>query len=58
MLKYEFRQLSKGALKKIFHDFLLSKMEAEDDYVDGPFSYKKSQILQPRLNAIIIDRFC
>ena len=30
----EFRQLSKGAFKKNFHDFLLSIMEAEDDYVE------------------------
>ena len=28
----EFRQLSKGAFKKNFHDFLLSIMAAEDDY--------------------------
>ena len=23
-----------------------------------PFSYKKWQILHPRLNALIVDRFC
>ena len=33
----EFHQLSKGAFKKNFHDFfLLSIMEAEDDYVKVP----------------------
>ena len=47
----EFRQLSKGTFKKKFHDFLLSIMEAEDDYVKCPFSYKKWQILHPRLNV-------
>ena len=37
----EFRQLSKGAFKKNFHDFLLSIMEAEDDYVEVPFLLQK-----------------
>ena len=32
----EFRQLSKGAFKKHFHDLLLSIMEAENDYVEVP----------------------
>ena len=54
----EFRQLSKGAFKKKFHDFLLSIMEAEDDYVEVPILLQKWQILHPRLNALIIDRFC
>ena len=36
----EFRQLSKGALKKI-HDFLFSIMEAEDDYVEVPILLEK-----------------
>ena len=33
-------------------------MEAEDDYVEVPIllQFKKSQILQPRLNALVIDR--
>ena len=53
----EFRQLSRGAFKKKFHDILLSIMEAEDDYVKCPFSYKKWQILHPRLNVLILDRF-
>ena len=30
----EFRQLSKRAFKKLFHDLLLSIMETEDDYVE------------------------
>ena len=37
----EFRQLSKGAFKKNFHDFLLSIMEAEDDYVEVPILLQK-----------------
>ena len=37
----EFRQLSKGAFKKKFHDFLLSIMEAEDDYVEVPILLQK-----------------
>ena len=37
----EFRQLSKGAFKKNFHDFLLSIMEAEDDYVEVPILLEK-----------------
>ena len=32
----EFRQLSKGAFKKNFNDFLLSIMEVEDDYIALP----------------------
>ena len=32
----EFLQLSKGAFKKHFHDFLPSIMEAEDEYVEVP----------------------
>ena len=36
----KFRQLSKGAFKK-FHDFLLSIMEAEDDYVEVPILLQK-----------------
>ena len=36
----EFRQLSRGAFKKKFHDFLLSIMEAEDDYVEVPILQK------------------
>ena len=32
----EFRQLSKGTLKKKIHDFLLSILEVEDDYVEVP----------------------
>ena len=35
------RQLSKGAFKKIFHDFLLSIMEADDDYVEVPILLEK-----------------
>ena len=38
----EFRQLSKGAFKKNFHDFLLSIMEAEDDYVEVPILLQKN----------------
>ena len=37
----EFRQLSRGAFKKKFHDFLLSIMEAEDDYVEVPILLQK-----------------
>ena len=37
----EFRQFSKGAFKKKFHDFLLSIMEAEDDYVEAPILLQK-----------------
>ena len=37
----EFRQLSEGAFKKHFHDFLLSIMEAEDDYVEVPILLQK-----------------
>ncbi|RMX42791.1 hypothetical protein pdam_00025191, partial [Pocillopora damicornis] len=37
----EFRQLSKGAFKRNFHDFLLSIMEAEDDYVEVPILLQK-----------------
>ena len=37
----EFRQLSKGAFKKNFRDFLLSIMEAEDDYVEVPILLQK-----------------
>ena len=37
----EFCQLSKGAFKKNFHDFLLSIMEAEDDYVEVPILLQK-----------------
>ena len=51
----EFRQLSKGALKKI-HDFLFSIMEAEDDYVEVPILIEKMAFCI--LNAPIIDRFC
>ena len=36
-----FRQLSKGAFKKNFHDFLLSIMEAVDDYVEVPILLQK-----------------
>ena len=43
----EFRDLSKGAFKKNFHDFLLSIMEGEDDYVEVPILLKKWQILHP-----------
>ena len=38
----EFGQLSKGAFKKKFHDFLLSIMEAEDDYVEVPILLQKN----------------
>ena len=37
----EFRQLSKRAFEKNFHDFLLSIMEAEDDYVEAPILLQK-----------------
>ena len=37
----KFRQLSKGAFEKKFHDFLLSIMEAEDDYVEVPILLQK-----------------
>ena len=37
----EFCQLSKGAFKKIFHNFLPSIMEAKDDYDEGPILLKK-----------------
>ena len=37
----EFRQLCKGASKKKIHDFLLSIMEAEDDYVEVPILLQK-----------------
>ena len=36
----EFRQLN-GAFKKNFHDFLLSIMEAEDNYVEVPILLHK-----------------
>ena len=36
----EFRQLSKGAFKKHFHNILLSTMETEDDYVEVQKSAK------------------
>ena len=50
----EFRQLSKGAFKKKFHEFLLSIMEVEDDYVEVPI------LLQKMTNSAssTIDRFC
>ena len=54
-IRDEFRQISKGSFERHFHDLLLSIMETEDDYVEAPFSYKKSQNLQPRRNAQIID---
>ena len=54
----KFRQLSKGAFKKNFHDFLLSIMKQRTIMLKCPFSYKKWQILHPRLNVLIIDRFC
>ena len=42
-----------------FHEFLLSIMEAGDDYVEVPILLqKKLQILQLRLNALVVDRFC
>ena len=37
----EFRQLSKGAFKKNCRDFLLSMMEAENDYVEVPILLQK-----------------
>ena len=37
----EFRQLSKRAFEKNFRDFLLSIMEAEDDYVEAPILLQK-----------------
>ena len=48
----EFRQLSKGAFKKHFHDLLLSIMETEDDYVEV-HAHSDLQVY----NALIIDRF-
>ena len=53
----DFRQLSIGAFKKNFHDFLLSIMEAEDDYVEVPVLLKKNGKFCI-LNALITDRFC
>ena len=53
----EFRDLSKGAFKKNFRDFLLSIMEAEDDYVEVPVLLKKNGKFCI-LNALITDRFC
>ena len=38
----ELHRLSKGAFKKNFHDFLLSIMEAEDDYVEVPILVQKN----------------
>ena len=37
----EFCELSKGAFKTNFHDFLLSIMEAEDDFVEVPILLQK-----------------
>ena len=37
----EFRQLSKRAFKKLFHDLLLSIMETENDYVEVPILLQK-----------------
>ena len=41
-----------------FHEILLSIMEAGDDYVEVHILLQKMQILQPQINALIIDRFC
>ena len=41
--------------KKHFHDLLLSIMEQRMIMLKCPFCYKKSQNLQTRLNALIID---
>ena len=40
----EFRQLSKRAFEKNFRDFLLSIMEAEDDYVEAPILLQKMAV--------------
>ena len=54
----EFRQLSEGAFKKKFTTFCSGWWRQRTITLKRPFSYKKWQILRPRLNALIIDRFC
>ena len=48
----EFRQLSKGAFKKHFHDLLLLIMEAEDDYVEVPILLQK--IAKSAVNGLVM----
>ena len=55
----EFRQLSKGAFKKkIFMTFCSRQGKQRTIMLKCLLSYKKWQILHPRLNVLIIDRFC
>ena len=55
----KFCQLSKGAFKQKFHDFLLSIMEAEDDYFKVPILLEKmTNSLLWILTELIINRFC